>query len=375
MELPINPLYNVFEEYNMTKIINPYRFGGVAPDNNPGKDDLVAYYGFEEQGANVAMDAIGENHGSINGATVDQPSVARGYEFDGFNDIVNLLNYNFSNSFSVSMWVKPDTFGSVLEYHYLLGNNDAYNDNQFTIRIYPSNACLESFCKDASGNQISVNIKTSYSSEVGSWGLVTLVYNHSTKSFYSYFNGTLTDSDTNSSFLGLNITYNTLLGFVSNNTNHRNKYFKGTIDQTLVFDAALTQAQVTELYNSGHGLKYDYFDTALKTDLISCWELDELTGTTATDAHGSNDGTITGCTLGVQGIVSNLEKCYDFDGTSDYVDVGDIGDLGTQYSASCWFKTTTISENNVLIGYKTDNLSIDNNIAIQLDQNNADIRF
>jgi len=87
--------------------------------------------------------------------------------------------------------------------------------------------------------------------------------------------------------------------------------------------------------------------TLLKTDLVSCWEFDETTGSIAYDAHGSNDGTNVGATVN-QTSVGNLGKCYTFNGTTNYVNVGSDSALDNlaQKSLSVWININGGGESN-----------------------------
>ena len=78
----------------------------------------------------------------------------------------------------------------------------------------------------------------------------------------------------------------------------------------------------------------------LLAGLESYWKLDEPSGTTATDSHGSNDGTISGATVNQTGI---LNKAYDFDGTNDDIDFGDVLDFERTdaFSISAWVNPDT----------------------------------
>ena len=70
-----------------------------------------------------------------------------------------------------------------------------------------------------------------------------------------------------------------------------------------------------------------YFDdikvTSTSSSLVSHWKFDEGTGSTAFDSWGSNDGTITGASW-VNGLI---EGALDFDGSGDYVNVGNDDSL------------------------------------------------
>lgn len=81
--------------------------------------------------------------------------------------------------------------------------------------------------------------------------------------------------------------------------------------------------------------------TTLKTNLISCWEFDETSGTIMYDSHNSNNGTINGATINQTG---KLGKCYSFDGTNDLV-TSAITSVYSQFTVSAWiahnFSSTT----------------------------------
>lgn len=75
---------------------------------------------------------------------------------------------------------------------------------------------------------------------------------------------------------------------------------------------------------------------ALKTDLVSYYSFD----VDASDDHGSNDGTVSGATHTSSG---KLDDAYDFDGTNDYISLGNPSNLSFSssdaFSISVWFKS------------------------------------
>lgn len=84
--------------------------------------------------------------------------------------------------------------------------------------------------------------------------------------------------------------------------------------------------------------------TTLKDGLLSVWELDETSGTTAYDSYGSNNGTIVHAILNQSGLI---DKCYYFDGVSDYVTFGDVLNIGTRdYTISSWIKLAGIQKDS-----------------------------
>jgi len=84
---------------------------------------------------------------------------------------------------------------------------------------------------------------------------------------------------------------------------------------------------------------YRYSATGLKTNLVSCWEFDESSGDLL-DKHGSNDGTVTGCTRQQTEKPSGLNYSYRFNGSSDKIELG-AGSFGsgfTKLTAAIWVK-------------------------------------
>ncbi|MGV9141782.1 MAG: LamG-like jellyroll fold domain-containing protein, partial [Promethearchaeota archaeon] len=79
----------------------------------------------------------------------------------------------------------------------------------------------------------------------------------------------------------------------------------------------------------------------LTEELISYYELEETSGDVI-DSHGDNDGTNNGATRGVTGKINNA---FEFDGSDDYVDVGNIiGSGQDELTISLWFKADSSND-------------------------------
>jgi hypothetical protein len=75
------------------------------------------------------------------------------------------------------------------------------------------------------------------------------------------------------------------------------------------------------------------FMTWVEPNLVSWWKFDEGSGSTAYDSAGSNDGTVYGATW----TTGQIDGALSFDGSSDYVTVGDKDDLEQQaFTLSFW---------------------------------------
>jgi len=93
----------------------------------------------------------------------------------------------------------------------------------------------------------------------------------------------------------------------------------------------------------------------LLNNLISVWDLDETTGTTVYDSHGSYNGTNSGATINQTG-VTNITPCYYFNGTSSYVYISDNNDLdlsSSNFSISLWVNITSLSQDVGFISKET----------------------
>ena len=114
---------------------------------------------------------------------------------------------------------------------------------------------------------------------------MTQTYDGSTQK--GYVDGVLVDSDSYSDFTVS--TTNFMIGayYASNPTSLAGN---GYITNVGYWSRVLTQPQIKSIMFK----QYADLSTTEKTSLVSWWALDEGTGTTANDSHGSNNGSATG---------------------------------------------------------------------------------
>jgi hypothetical protein len=79
--------------------------------------------------------------------------------------------------------------------------------------------------------------------------------------------------------------------------------------------------------------------SGLTSGLVSYYKMDETSGSTMVDSHGTNNGTISGATINQTGKVG---KCYSFDGVNNYVaTASNLGISGNQVRSFCgWLKSS-----------------------------------
>lgn len=117
------------------------------------------------------------------------------------------------------------------------------------------------------------------------------------------------------------------------------------------WDAAIDDAAVASLYNSGNAPKYADLSTGLKTSLVSYWDMDEASGVRY-DSHGSNDltdnntvGSTTNAGDAMDGGAASFVKL-----NSESLSVADTADLsggvGKSYTFSLWMKPAVVTGDN-----------------------------
>lgn len=84
----------------------------------------------------------------------------------------------------------------------------------------------------------------------------------------------------------------------------------GRLDDFFFYDKALSQAEVTALYNGGLGVAYEDLSAGQLTSLVSWWDLNEMSGVRE-DSHGSNDLTDNNTVLVNAGAVINPAESGD----------------------------------------------------------------
>lgn len=72
----------------------------------------------------------------------------------------------------------------------------------------------------------------------------------------------------------------------------------------------------------------------LLNGLVSAYEFEETSGSTAFDSDGTNDGTINGATINQTGKVG---QCYDYDGTNDYTSLPSAVRPTSNFTISLWY--------------------------------------
>jgi hypothetical protein len=136
-------------------------------------------------------------------------------------------------------------------------------------------------------------------------------------------------------------------------------FFAGSIDETAVYDHALSLTSVQNHYAaSGRALPpaagpSDAYGKAVYNDSpVTYWRLDETSGATAADSsdNGSTGNYVGGVVQGAGGALGSVGKAATFDGSSGNVALSSQRSGPSTYSTELWFRTTTTSGGK-LVGF------------------------
>ncbi len=207
---------------------------------------LVGWWPFN---GNANDESGNGNNGTVNGATLttDRNGVAnKAYSFDGVNDYILLANsgaISFSNGISFSAWVKTqdirnssivDKETNCVSYGYRISTR---NNGDF----WAEHSCY--------GN-----------GQPGAYGAIANS-NYSTNTWY-FIVGTLDLLSGNSIYINGNIVDNGTVSQLINNLKNiefgrstliQGEYFFGTMDDIGIWNRALTECEVADIYNSQLG--------------------------------------------------------------------------------------------------------------------------
>lgn len=234
----------------LTAILLAFSTLAQVPNYVP-TNGLVGWWPFN---GNANDESGNGNNGTVNGATLtsDRNGVINSaYSFDGVNDKISSINPNLSNVYSISFWYYLNTN----DFQYPIGfgiNNlntsDAYKGygigysstsppclglNSSKIFVYDAVSTCNTWLESSSISNIQI------------WqNIVITKVNNLTK---IYKNGVFDISSSNLSLQGIN---NLCFGARSDNF----AFFNGKLDDIGIWNRALTQQEITNLYNGVYNL-------------------------------------------------------------------------------------------------------------------------
>jgi len=214
------------------------------------KDGLIRYWKLNETTGTSVIDTMGNNNGSLSGSyTLNQTGIKNGavYFFGGLANLGQLPAGYGSNS--VSFWFNVTAFvGGHVDMIAQFGWTDYFMRVYFHDYLSPANALV---IENSGASAYNVG----YAPTTGSW--YHIVVTNSGTSSKAYVNGNLVTTQYatsyspgayNGSSIGQGWQYGTPDGAPAN----------GRVDEVAVWNRALSDAEVTTLYNSGAGYEIPF---------------------------------------------------------------------------------------------------------------------
>jgi len=244
-------IYNrALTQQEITQLYTGQEIPSYLPTNG-----LVGYWPFNGN----ANDASGNgNNGTVNGATLTTDrfgNVGKAYSFDGVNDYIETPHSStllFSqNEVSISTWISVSNWPQLNQIeNYFLSKQSSLGNNQVGFHSYifsgttstPVKAITNRYKNGSSSTFGSVSI---INNNLGSGVWYNIIYTHNNSFDKIYIDGILVDSQ-NSVQLGGTNTAPLIFGCLNNYLGN----FNGKIDDIAIYNRALTQSEITQLYNS-----------------------------------------------------------------------------------------------------------------------------
>ncbi len=296
-------------------------------------DGLVAHWKLDETSGNTAYDAAGGKNGTVYGAAWTAGLIGGALSFDGVDDYVALPNnepiWLPREDFAVSLWCRFAQEATGLEV--LVDLNAAASgtaSNRLGCAVNRLDTGITGFSM-VTGNGTLEALYGNTPLAGGEWYHIVAVRQGTTQALYinTVVDGARTCSPDPIDYAGNYDDDKVNLGRVSRAGITPAGYFGGLIDDVRLYNQALSQTQVDELYGAGVVVE--------PVGLVSHWKLDEGTGLTAFDSAGANDGVLEGGATWAAGLIGGA---LGLDGVNDRVVIPSDPSLnmGSAFSISMW---------------------------------------
>ena len=314
----------------------------------------VACYSFDGNANDESGNGL---NGTVSGATLTADRLGNAnsaYEFNGTSDYISIaddsaIDFERTQDFSVAVWVKPDEIQPYIAYRNndivekWMGNSEGYPyviryENQTSST--PGKVWVARFDGYIEGYENNSVIFSTATINDGQFHQIVFVKNGTTLQLY--IDGVL-DGETIDTTQG-DTTNNSpvFLGRRGTDTDFAN-YLKGVIDDLVIYNRALSQAEINELYGDSTG------------GLVAHYSFEgNAEDSSGNENHGVANGGVTYAT-GVSG------QAAQFDGIDDYIainpqsDVSQVGD----FTVSSWVfvpeGSTKVGRGYIFDGYSHSN--------------------
>ena len=307
---------------------------------------LVGYWPFNGNANDESGN--GNNGTAMNGVlmTTDRfNNLNSAYSFDGIDDRIFINNSIFDNgsNFTFSGWYFLNTNSNPNngnDSHIIL-NTSPHNGLGFGMNWGSSNKYSISVGDGAPSNSWNTlfNSQSNQNIEVQTWKFITLVKSSNTYSLY--INGVIDQTWVANNSVQ---SYLYKLYFGGCDPIISNEVINGKLDDITIYNRALTQQEITNLYNSSLSQTACIPANVPTTGLVGYWP---FCGNANDESGNANNGTVNGATLTTDRF-GNTNSAYNFDGINDNIGLGNFFNY-TSFSISMWVKPGNQNGHAVII--------------------------
>ncbi|MBL0057141.1 MAG: beta-propeller fold lactonase family protein [Chitinophagaceae bacterium] len=338
---PIAPEYDVSTVGYIGKRIGDFQyFNGKLDDiriydaalsdaqvqNLYASESLVAYFPFNGN----AIDESGNGNNSTylgTGVTLTTDrfgNANKAYHFDGaVGSYIRVPAGNFpTTDRTVSFWFNAERLDYYLPTPFSYGGN-VCNDNFITVLNHYSWPNTYTVIAHCATNRISAPYVTE---PINNWYHFTATISGSTQKIY--INGVLQQTE-NTFITPTYVTGTSALMGAMVNTDGNSifaGYFQGKLDEFRIYNSALTDAQILQLYNNE------------STGLVAYYPFN---GNANDESGFGRHGTVTNGAVLTTDRFGNANSAYDFDGINDYIDISATGLPETNRTVMFWLNPAT----------------------------------
>lgn len=361
-----------------------YQFRKQLKITNNVASDLGSGYGLEntENRATLMDNKQMRADGNDTRIIYQPPNAKRGLGFDGNSDYANTVDIDSIDNASYltySAWVKVNTLNDwstvVAKY------SSSSNRSQMTLAGSGVGGNDDVFVTVGNGEN-SYGYTNSNIISVGVWNLWTMVYDGSQSTNSArlkfYLNGVQQSLSYSGTIPATTATNAETVKIGAERPNY--SYLIGSVDETRIYNRALSASEVSALYNGGIGT-----NGQIGAGLVGWWKMDEGSGQIIRDYSGNdNNGTLGADasantddpTWSTDGVVSTAQEvprfiphghALSFDGSGDRVRNSTQIITASPFTVDFWYKPTNFSATYTLFAQGSTSAS---NIAIKTTTGN-----
>lgn len=289
----------------------------INPSLNNG---LVGYWKMDENTGGTTADATGNGGtGTLTNNTWATGIFGSATSFTGTGS-VSIPNSTplTPNYITVSMWIKPTSFAN--SYNALWGK-ETIGSPYGSAMLVRSTGKMAVYVRDNAATDYHYDNTGSHTLTAGNWYNVAFTYDGNR--VIGYVNGEVDGTVTTAGNPLAVVSAATLLA----DSIYASRKFSGSIDEVRIYNRALTQNEITQLYN-------------FAPSPIAYYNFDDGTGSSVTDRSGNNNtGTWNGTSS--HWVEGKFSKAGFFDSTqNDYVGTGIASAQPKAFSIGAWINLT-----------------------------------